>query len=504
MLRDMHNWTEIRRLVLTEKKSKRAVCRDYSLHWKTLEKILSHPEPPGYRQRQPRERPKLAPFLPIIQEILEQDKTAPRKQRHTTKRIFDRLRAEHGYNGGLTVVGEVVREWRTTTAEVFLPLSHQPGEAQFDFGEAEVVLQGVPTKVAYSLLSLPYSDAFFVQVFPRECTETFQAGHQRAFEFFGGVPRRISYDNSRIAVARFVGKRGDTPTREFLRLQSHYLFERHFCLVRRPMEKGHTENLIGFARRNFLVPVPRTESLEVLNAELAEQCRADLERKLRGQPANKATLLAEEQAALLPLSKSAFEARRVEPAQANSLSLVRFDGNDYSVPTQYAHQKVIAIGGLEEVRLVVKDRLVAQHPRDWSKEQVHYNPIHYLALLERKPGGLDYAKPLENWGLPDCFDLLRRRLEADGGAHGRREFIKTLRLLETICLTALTSAIERALEIDVLAVDAIRLLVQQGLEEPTKWFRLDNHPHLQSHSIPPPNLTSYRELTCALMTGGAV
>lgn len=116
MLRDMHNWTEIRRLVLTEKKSKRAVCRDFSIHWKTLEKILSHPEPPGYRQRHPRERPKLDPFLPIIHEILEQDKTAPRKQRHTIKRIFDRLRAEHGYTGGITVVGEVVRKWRTTTA----------------------------------------------------------------------------------------------------------------------------------------------------------------------------------------------------------------------------------------------------------------------------------------------------------------------------------------------------------------------------------------------------
>jgi hypothetical protein len=165
---------------------------------------------------------------------------------------------------------------------------------------------------------------------------------------------------------------------------------------------------------------------------------------------------------------------------------------------------VTAIGGLEEVRLVVREQLVAQHPRDWSKEQVHYNPVHYLALLERKPGGLDFAKPLENWGLAECFDLLRRRLEADGGSHGRREFIKTLRWLETIPLAALTLAVERALEIDVLAVDAIRLLVQQGLEEPTKWFRLDNHPHLQSHSIPPPKLSLYSELACAMTVGGAV
>jgi transposase len=516
MLHNMHIWTQIRRLVLTKEKSKRAVCKEFSIHWKTLEKILSHEEPPGYRRLKARERPKLAPFIPIIHTILEQDKTAPKKQRHTNKRIFERLRDEHGYTGGITVVSDIIRQWRLTTAEVFMPLSHKPGEAQFDFGEAEVILCGEPTKVAYCVMSLPFSDAFFVQVFPRECTETFQEGHRRAFEFFGGVPKRISYDNSRIAVAKFVGQRGDDPTREFLRLQSHYLFEHHFCLVRRPMEKGHTENLIGFARRNFMVPVPRVDSLEQLNAELTQRCREDLERRVRGQPANKRTLLSEEQAVLLPLPKSAFEARRIEPAQANSLSLVRFDGNDYSVPTRYAHQKVTAIGGIEEVRLVVRDQLVAKHPRDWSKEQVHYDPVHYLALLERKPGALDFAKPLENWGLPDCFDLLQRRLEADdktpgvstNRSHGRREYIKTLRLLETIPLSALTKAIERALAIDVLAVDAIRLLVQQGLEEPTKWFRLDNHPHLQQHSIPPPKLAGYGELvmgaSCTMSTGGAV
>ena len=504
MLRDMYTWTEIRRLIHTQQKSKRAVCKEYSIHWKTLEKILRHEEPPGYRQQKPRVRPKLDPFIPIIHEILEQDKTAPKKQRHTIKRLFDRLRTEHGYTGGITIVSEAVRERRLTTAEVFVPLSHPPGEAQFDFGEAEVVLQGTPTKVAYCVMSLPYSDAFFVQVFPRECTETFQEGHRRAFEFFGGVPRRISYDNSRIAVAKFVGKRGDTPTREFLRLQSHYLFAHHFCLVRRPMEKGHTESLIGFARRNFLVPVPHVESLEALNEELAKNCREDLERRVRGQEANKAKLLAEEQAALLPLPKSAFEARRVEPAQANSLSLVRFDCNDYSVPTKYAHRPVVAIGGIEAVRLVVDDQVVAQHPRDWKREQVHYDPLHYLALLERKPGALDFAKPLENWGLPECFALLRRRLEADNGSQGRREYIKTLRLLETIPLAALTKAIERAVEIDVLAVEAIRLLVQQGLEEPTKWFRLDNHPHLQQHSIPAPKLACYSELVVAMTAGGAV
>ncbi|MEX2188569.1 MAG: IS21 family transposase [Pirellulales bacterium] len=162
------------------------------------------------------------------------------------------------------------------------PLAHPPGEAQADFGEAAVWLQDKLTRVAYFVMSLPYSDAFFCQVFPRECTETFQEGHCRAFQFFGGVPTRISYDNSRIAVAKFVGRRGDTPTREFLRLESHFLFAHRFCLVRRANEKGHVEGLVGFARRNFMVPVPRIDDLEEFNEQLARWFRLDGRPQLQG------------------------------------------------------------------------------------------------------------------------------------------------------------------------------------------------------------------------------
>jgi transposase len=494
----MDKWTEIRRLVLTKQKSKRAIRKEHGLHWKTLQKILDHAEPPGYQQRQPRAKPKLDRFIPIIHEILEQDKTAPPKQRHTIKRIFDRLRTKYEYEGGITVVGDAVRAWRAGTAEVFMPLSHPAGQAQVDFGEAVVILQGKETKVAYFVMALPFSDAFFCQVFPRECTETFQEGHCRAFQFFGGVPTRISYDNSRIAVAKFVGRRGDTPTHEFLRLESHFLFEHHFCLIRRPNEKGHVEGLIGFARRNFMVPIPQIDDLEEFNEQLTQCCRADLERRLRGQPTTKQGLLEEEQHSLLPLPKQSFEARRVEPAKANSLSLVRFDTNDYSVPTAYAHHHVTAVGNIQEVRLIVNDRVVARHPRDWARENVHYDPLHYLALLERKPGSLDFARPLEDWNLPDCFDILRRRLEGERQSDGRREFIRVLRLLETLELAELSRAIERALAISALTVDAIRILAQQGREQPAQWFNLDGRPHLQGHEIPPPHLDRYS----ALLSGG--
>jgi transposase len=494
VFKDMEKWVEIRRRVLTGELSKRGACTEYGLEWRTLQRILKHEEPVGYQMKEPRRKQKLDKFLAIIHEILRQDQQAPKKQRHTAKRIFERLQQEQQYEGGQTIVKDAVRAWKLRQAEVFVPLAHRPGEAQVDFGEAQVRLRSEQVKVAMFVMTLPYSDAIFCQVFPRECTEAFQEGHKRAFEFFEGVPRRISYDNSRIAVAKITGGRGRELTREFLRLEGHYLFEHHFCLVRRPCEKGHVETLIGYSRRNYLVPVPETDSLESLNAELQQQCRKDLSRTLRGKSATKEELLAEERTWFLAIPSQEFEARRVESAKANSLSLVRFECNDYSVPTEYAHHEVTVIGGIEEVRLVVGDRLVARHPRHWGKEHVEFNPIHYLALLERKPGALDYARPLEDWKLPDCFGVLRRRQEAELEKQGTREFIKVLRLLEHATLPELTGAVEYALSIGANSADAVKLILQSRREQPVNLFCLDGRPHLKGVHIPPPNLEAYRTL----------
>src|SRR5664280_3794843 len=423
----MNEWTTIRRRVLVEKDSKRSVCLEFGIGWRTLKKILAHPAPPGYRRQAPRGKPKLGPFLPVIEEILEADKTAPAKQRHTAKRIFERLRDEYGYEGGITQVTETVARARQHNKEVFVPLSHPPGHAQYDFGEATVIIAGEQMKAALSVMTLPYSDVFHVSTYPRECTETFQAGHVAAFDFFGGVPTRISYDNSRIAVTKVTGRERDL-TREFLRLESHFLFAHHFCRVARGTRRGHVESLVGFGRRNFLVPVPSFDSFADLNAHLEASCLADIARSVRGKPEGKAERLEVDRAAMLGVPTESFDPRRVAQASANSLSLVRFDRNDYSVPTEHAHHEVTVLGGTEEVRIVSGTEVVARHPRCWSKEEVTFDPRHYLALLERKPGALDHARPLEGWDLPGCFSHLRRRLEADRGWAGTREDIKVLSL----------------------------------------------------------------------------
>jgi transposase len=491
---DMEQWAEIRRRVLTGEISKREACREYDLHWQTLKKVLAAAEPPPFRTKVPRAKPRLGPFLPIIHQILEADRTAPPKQRHTAERIFQRLRDEHGYAGCASIVRAAVRDWRRGRAEVFVPLAHPPGEAQVDFGHAEVVIAGERVKAAYFVMTLPHSDAFFVRAYPKECTESFQDGHVRAFEYFGGVPTRISYDNSKIAVAAITGRRGRTPTREFLRLASHFLFAYRFCRVRRANEKGHVEAMVGFARRNFLVPVPEAESWEALNAELLRRCAADLGRRLRGKDRPKGELLAAERASLRPLPANAFEPRRVELAQANSLSLVRFDENDYSVPTAYAHQPITVVGGLDEVRLVCRDRLVARHPRHWGREHVTFDPVHYLALLERKPGAFDYARPLADWHLPESFAVLRRRFEAAWGEAGVRHFIQVLRLLEKCSFGELTTAVERALAIGANTADAVRVLVEVTREAPVRLFRLAGRPHLAGVTVPQPDLAAYRAL----------
>jgi transposase len=490
---DMQDWTDIRRQVLVEGASKRSVCRQYGIAHKTLQKILAHPEPPGYRRQTPRAKTKLGPYLGVIEEILATDRESPAKQRHTAKRIFERLRDEHGYGGGITQVKEAVARLRRHAGEVFMPLAHRPGRAQFDFGEAAVRIAGEKRKAHFAVMSLPYSDAFFVRAYPRECTETFQDAHTAAFAFFGGVPVRTDYDNSKIAVARIVGREREL-TREFLRLEAHFLFRHRFCSVGRGNEKGHVESLVGYGRRNFLVPVPSFASWADLNVHLEECCRADLARQVWGKLASKAERLIADREAMLPLPGESFEARRVAQTRANSLSLVRFDANDYSVPVAYAHHELTVKGGIEEVQIAEKSQLVAVHKRIWEKEQVSFDPLHYLALLERKPGAFDSARPLADWDLPDCFALLRRRLEASLGWQGTREYIKVLRLAERASLTDLARAVMAAAAIGTTSSDAIALILAQRAERAVALFALDGHPHLQAFCIEPPNLRAYGAL----------
>jgi transposase len=498
----MKQWAEIRLRVLRGESSKRQILRETGMHWSTLEKILKHSEPPGYQLKKERPKPKIGPFLDRISDILESDKDLPKKQRHTAKRIYERIK-EEGYQGGYTQVTEAVREIKQQSREVFMPLIHRPGEAQVDFGFALVKVAGLLRQVLFFVMALPYSDAFFVAAFERECTETYWEGHIRAFDFFGGVPRRITYDNSKVLVSKIIGPHDRQLTNAFLQLKSHYLFDHHFCRVRRPNEKGVVEGVVKYARLNFFVPVPQVRDLEELNEKLAGMCQKDLKRRLRGKDMPKSELLIDDQSAFASLPPAPLDACRKQSTTASSLSLVRFDCNDYSVPVRHAHHPIVAKGYVDRVALCYKGELVAEHKRSWGKEGVFFNYVHYLPLLERKPGSLDHALPLADMNLPECFSILHRRLqqEAEREGEGTREYIRVLRLIEDYGAPKVTSAVEKALRVGALTRDAVAqfLIPQPSWDHPT--FRLDGREHLRLIQVDGPDISSYQAL---LSRGGAV
>lgn len=483
---------EIRHKVLVEGVSKREMLRRTGLHWRTLEKILSNSVSPGYQRSAPIGRPKIGPYLGKIQEILTADKQMHRKQRHTAKKVWEELQ-KVGFTGQYTIVKDAVRALKKQSKEVFMPLLHLPGEAQMDFGEALVKMGGVLRKVHFLAMALPHSDAFFVMAFERECTETFWEGHVRAFEFFGGVPWRISYDNTRVCVAKILGPRERELTEGFKQLLSHYLFDHHFCLVRRANEKGVVEGVVKFTRLNFFVPVPQVRDLAELNARLSAQCRADLERRVWGQKRTKQQLLVEDQAAFRELPLIPFAACRTAGTIANSEALVRFDTNDYSVPVEYAHHPVAVKGYVDRVVICCRQKTIAEHGRCWENQRQIFEPTHYLGLLEKKPGSLDWALPLAQWDLPEGFGVLRRRLEAQR-EDGTREYIRVLRLLEKHSLTALAAAVERGLVMRAHSRDAIAQFLVPTEPWAQTTFRLDGREHLRQVKVASSDVRAYQGL----------
>jgi transposase len=484
----------VRRAVRVEGRSQRAVAREFGLSRETVRKMLQYAVPPGYQRQQPIKRPKLGPWLGVIDAILNDDKQRPPKQRHTAKRIFERLKEEHGFRGGDTIVKDYVRTAALRGREMFVPLVHPAGEAQVDFGEALVVIAGVEQKAHYLVMDLPHSDDCFVAAFPAETTEAFLEGHVRAFAYFGGVPTRILYDNTKIAVAKILGGEERQRTRSFSELQSYYLFADKFGRPAKGNDKGKVEGLVGYARRNFMVPIPRVSGWQELDAHLEQQCRRRRERRLRGHTENIGERFERDRAALLPLPPVPYEACEKISARVSSLSLVRYRGNDYSVPTEYGHRQVWVKGYVHEVVIACASEVIARHLRSYEREAVVFDPLHYLALLEQKTRALDQAAPLAGWQLPDCFAQLRRLLEARLKKHGSREYVQVLRLLETFNFIEVTLAIEDALRLGTISFDAVRHLLLCRIERRPPRLDMENYPHLPMAQVRTTQAADYMTL----------
>lgn len=413
-------YSRVRRACHVDGVTNSAAARLFGVDRKTVAKILKHSVSPGYRRTALPVRPKLDPFIPIIDQILVDDKRVIKKQRHTAKRIHARLRDEHGFTGGITIVTDYVREKQRRTREVFVPLSHAPGHAQVDFGETLGVIGGVECKLHYFAMSLPHSDAFFMKAYPAETTEAFCDGHTAAFSFFGGVPLSILYDNTVIAVAKILGDGKRLRTRVFSELQSHYLFEDKFGRPGKGNDKGNVEGVIGFGRRNFLVPAPRFDSFDALNAWLEMQCLKRQDDVVRGHGETIGERLLRDLDGLMALPPTPYDACEKVSTRATSISMVRYRNNDYSVPVAFAHHEVQVRGYVHEVVIGCGAAVIARHARSYEKADMIFDPIHYLPLLEQKVGALDQAAPLQGWDLPEEFATLHRLLEARMGKPGKR------------------------------------------------------------------------------------
>ena len=390
----VESYAAVRRFVFVEGHSRREAARVFGLSRETVAKMCRFSLPPGYTRKEPATKPKLGSLLPVIDAMLEVDRTAPVKQRHSAKRIFERLRDEHGFAGGYTVVKDYVRLCRARGRETFVPLAHPPGHAQVDFGEAIGVIGGVRQKIHFFCLDLPQSDACFVKAYPRETTEAFLDGHVSAFAFFGGVPLSILYDNLKIAVAKICGDGKRERTRAFTELVSHYLFADRFGRPARGNDKGKVEGLVKFSRANFMVPIPVAASFDELNVHLAERCRARQGEHAGRHAETIGERLVADVAALRDLPGVPLEPCEKRAARVSSMALVRYHCNDYSVPTAYGFQDVVVKGFVDEVVILCGGKEIARHSRCYGAGVFVSNPLHYLALLEMKPGALDQAAAL--------------------------------------------------------------------------------------------------------------
>jgi hypothetical protein len=302
------------------------------------------------------------------------------------------------------------------------------------------------------------------------------------------------YDNTKIAVARILGDGRRQRTRVFSELQSHYLFEDRFGRPAKGNDKGKVEGLVGYIRRNFLVPIPSFNSFDDLNAYLEEQCISRRGDRLRRHTETIGQRMERDLKALLSLPPSAYDACDRWSTRVSSLSLVRYRSNDYSVPVAYGHRDVLVRGYVHQVVISCGSEVIARHQRSYDSEDLIFDPLHYLALIERKVGALDQAAPLSRWELPEEFVTLRRLLEARMGKAGKREYVQVLRLMETFQFQEVLGAVRDAMRLGAIGFDAVKHLVLCRIEHRPPRLDLQLYPYLPSARVNTTSASDYMTL----------
>jgi transposase len=428
-------------------KSIRLIASEFNHSRNTIRKILKQAEPNPSPSTRDRFAPLLGPVEAVIDQVLIDDELAPPKQRHTAAQVFRRLRDEHDYRGGYAQVQRYLLKHRRRHQETFIPLGHLPGRRlEADFGHIHVDFPDGRRQVPFLVTAWAYSNAPFVQALPFERTEAILEGMVAAFEFFGGVPKEVWWDNPRTVATLILPGRARQLHPRYAALASHHLFDPLFCMPARGNEKPDAEGTVKAVQRRFATPVPRVANLDELNTFFRRRCEAERQRVVQSLfgPFTIQDRLAEDLAAAVPLPKHRFDPCVIHSAVAvDKYQTVAFDANRYSVPRPFAFRMATVKGYVDRVVIVADGQTVATHTRSLKKHVMILDPIHYLATLGRKPGALDHSPTFRDWALPACFADFRAALEQlHGATAGSRRFVRVLQLLGEHPLARVRQSVE--------------------------------------------------------------
>jgi transposase len=496
---------QIRRDKDREDLSDRALAAKYRVHRRTVRQALESPIPPARKRPQSRAAPKLGEYRELIDSWLTADLEAPRKQRHTAKRIWKRLLDEHGVQVAETTVRDHVRKRRRelglTVGQVFVPQAHVAGRtAEVDWGQAQVQLGGSAVMVHFFVMRACFSGAAFCMASPVETQQAFLEGHALGFSWFGGVFDELRYDNLGSAVKKVLRGRQRVQTDRFIAMRSHYLFDAIFATpgIEGAHEKGGVEGEVGRFRRNHLVPVPSFGSIAGLNAFMVQACESDLDRRIAGRPGTVAEQLSVERP-LLRRIELPFDATELSTVRVDAKALVTVRQNKYSVPASLAGLKVTVAVSAAEVRVFHREKEVARHERLHAKHGTRASLDHYLELLARKPGALARSLPLaqeRDRGLwPEPFDDLWVQLRQKVGAsEADRQMVDVLMLARELGAARVELAVRGVLAGGAIDGRAVAVLARGADHTPAPGTRIELDARLAEFDRPEPDLSDYDDL----------
>jgi transposase len=486
-----------------------ALAREYGIHRRMVRQALANAIPPG-RKKSIRKQPKIDAVKPFIDEILEGDLVAPRKQRHTAERIHQRIRQEfpeHVVSSASVrrYVARKKRELGLKGREVFVPQSYQVGvEAQVDWFEATAVLGGVRLKVQMFAMRSMYSGGAFHCAYRHATQQAFLEAHEKAFHYFGGVFAKLRYDNLGSAVKKILRGRQRVETERWHGFRSHWGYEGSYCNPARGNEKGGVEGEGGWYRRNWLVPVPEAEKLEALNQHLYRGCLEMGGRVIAGRATTIGAAMDEERRYLRPLVAEGFEIEETTFPQVDGKGCVKVKGNSYSTPCPPGVRVMVKVWP-STIAVCQDGKCVARHERAHGRGYQVLDLEHYLDVLEKKPGAMAGSTPLAQWRQAgrwtENLDRMWARLqERHGVSGGTREMIALVRAGQASGWEKLQTAVDEALRLGSTDAGAVLYLLHMPDPEQRRRYELALKEELAQFERPMPVMTEYDEL----LSGGDV